>query len=343
MFDFMIIGDGEELVTEVVNLLYENQSLSRREKLEKLSVIGGVYIPSIQEFESVQRRIYKSKTCISSPIVTANTAFSDSFLIEVTRGCPYNCNFCMTSHINNPPHYSGFEEIRRAFDIGIQSCSTIGLLGALVPANPCFEQLCEYILEQKKNNDFKVSIGSLRADFITPLNIKMLTACGQKTTTIAIEAGSQRMRDLINKRLTEEQIMQAVHTCYENGLEGLKLYAIIGFPTETQEDVVALIDLAKKIKQNKKLTLSVNSFVPKKQTPFQNVEMENSKSLEKKMQYLKKECHKSGIVFRPCSVAWNEIQGKISVGNKNIFEALYASYRDGATLGAFRKNFRKIN
>lgn len=343
IFDFIIIGDGEELINDIVNLLYKFQSLSKKEKLDKLSEIDGVYVPAIHKFEDIKRRIYKAKTCISSPIVTSNTAFSDSFLIEITRGCPYNCNFCLTSHINNPPHYSDFEEIKRAFDIGVDNCSTIGLLGALVPANPCFENLCEYILAKKEERDFKVSIGSLRADFITPLNVKMLTSCGQKTTTIAIEAGSQRMRDFINKRLTEEQILQAVNTCYENGLDGLKLYAMIGFPTETQDDIDALINLSKKIKQNKKLTLSVNSFVPKKHTPFQDFKMEDNKSLEKKMQYLKKECHKSGIVLRPCSVSWNEIQGVISVGDRKIFDALYASYLDGATIGAFRKNFRKIN
>ena len=343
MFDFIMVGDGEELVNEVANTLYKYKSSSKAYKLEKLAEISGIYVPSIQQFKDIKRRIFNNKSCISSPIVTTDTAFSDSFLIEVTRGCPYKCNFCMTSHINNPPHYAPMEAMKSAFDIGIEKCSAVGLLGALVPANPSFESLCEYILEQKEKYDFKVSIGSLRADFITPLNIKMLTSCGQKTATIAVEAGSQRMRDFINKKLTEEQIMNAVNTCYENGLDGLKLYAMIGFPTETQDDIDELVELSRKIKQNKKLTLSVNSFVPKKFTPFENIEQENSKSLEKKIAYLKKACHKSGISFRPCSIAWNEIQGAISLGERNLLEILYASCQDGATIGAFRKNLRKLN
>ena len=162
-----------------------------------------------------------------------------------------------------------------------------------------------------------------------------------KSATIAIEAGSQRMRDFINKKLTEEQILAAVETCYENGLDGLKLYAMVGFPTETQEDIEELIRLTKKIKHNKKLSISVNSFVPKRQTPFENMPMENSKSLEKKFNYLRKECHKFGIAFRPCSIAWNEIQGYISVGNASLFDALFGAYKDGATIGAFKKHFRK--
>ena len=340
IFDFIMVGDGEELINEVVNLLYENKNLPKLQKLEKLANIEGIYVPSLQGFENIKRRIYKSDNCISSPIVTPNTAFSDTFLIEITRGCPYKCNFCLTSHINNPCHYSSFDSIKDAVNTGIENCSTIGLLGALVPANPCFEDLCKYILDKREYNDFKVSIGSLRADFITPLNIKMLTTCGQKTATIAIEAGSQRMRDFINKKLTEEQILSAVQTCYENGLEGLKLYAMIGFPGETFEDIEAIVNLSKRIKQNKKLTLAVNSFVPKKFTPFENIMPENTKSLETKINYLKKECHKAGIAFRPSSIAWNNIQSVISTGNRELYDKLYAAYKNGSTIGAFKKFFR---
>ena len=341
IFDFIIVGDGEELILEASNFLYENQNLTKEEKLHKLSKIEGIYVPSLQKFSDIKRRIFISKDCISSPIVTTDTAFSDSFLIEVCRGCPYKCNFCMTSHINQPVHYPSFDSIKKALNTGLTKCSTIGLLGALVPANPCFEQLCEHILDLRKEKEFKVAIGSLRADFISDLNIKMLTECGQKTTTLAVEAGSQKMRDFINKRLTEEQILQAVDTCFKNGLDGLKIYAMIGFPNETQEDIEELINLMKKIKKGKKLTLSVNSFVPKKFTPFEVYEMEASKSLDKKFNYLKKECHKSGIAFRPSSISWNEIQGKISLGNRDLINSLYQAYKNGYTVGAFKKAFRK--
>ena len=344
IFDFIMIGDGEDLLNEVSAVLYENKALSKQEKLEKLSEIEGCYVPSLHDFSQVKRRIYKSADCAYSPIVTPNTAFSDTFLVEVVRGCPFKCNFCMTSHINNPPKYADFSSIKNAIDTGVKNCSAIGLLGALVPANPCFDKLCEYLLDLKPNKDFKLSIGSLRADFITPLSVKTLAECGQKSATIAVEAGSQRMRDFINKKLTEEQILKAADTCYENGLDGLKLYGIVGFEGETQDDVAELVNLVKKIKKNKnkKLSLSINSFVPKKSTPFANMKMESSKSLEKKFNYIKKECLKIGVAFRPCSIAWNEIQGVISVGDAAILDALYASYKDGATIGAFRKNFRKI-
>ena len=340
IFDFIIIGDGEEIISEIAEVLYNNQQLSRKEKLQKLSQIEGIYVPIISNFSQIIRRIHISKDCISSPIVTDNTAFSDTFLVEISRGCPFKCNFCLTSHINQPVHHSSFESIIKAIETGLEKCNNIGLLGALVPANPCFENLCEYLIEKRQSKDFKVSIGSLRADFITDLNIKMLTQCGQKNATIAIEAGSQKMRDFINKKLTEEQILNAVETCYRGGLDGIKAYAIVGFPNETIDDIDELITLMQKIKQGKKLVLSINSFVPKKFTPFEHYEMENSKSLEKKFNYIKKACLKNGIAFRPCSIAWNEIQGKISTGDRNLFLPIYDAFRSGASIGAFKKAFR---
>ncbi len=340
IFDFIIIGDGEEIIGEIAEVLYNSRKLSRKEKLEKLSQIDGVYVPSLSDFSQINRRIYISKNCISSPIVTDNTAFLDTFLVEISRGCPFKCNFCLTSHINQPVHHSSFESITKAIETGLKKCKNIGLLGALVPANPCFENLCEYLIEKRQQQEFKVSIGSLRADFITDLNIKMLTSCGQKNATIAIEAGSQKMRNFINKKLTEEQILNAVETCYKGGLDGIKVYAMVGFPNETQEDIDELITLIQKIKQGKKLVLSINSFVPKKSTPFEHYEMENSKSLENKFNYIKKACLKRGIAFRPCSIAWNEIQGKISTGDKTLFLPLYEAFRSGATVGAFKKAFR---
>jgi len=343
IFDFIIIGDGEEVIIDVAKVLYGNKDCSKEQRLELLAEIEGVYVPKIQKFSEIKRRIFNSKDAIYSPIVTDNTAFADTFLVEVSRGCPYKCNFCLTSHINQPIKHSSFESIKNAINIGLSKSNNLGLLGALVPANPCFENLCEYLLELRQKQEFKVSIGSLRADFISPLNIQMLTACGQKNTTIAIEAGSQRMRDFINKKLTEEQILNAAKTCFDNGLDGLKLYAMIGFPNETQEDIDELLSLVKKIKMGKKVTLSVNSFVPKKFTPFEIYSMESSKSLEKKMNYLKKECHKIGVAFRPCSVAWNEIQGVISTGTRELMPALYSAYLDNATIGAFKKHFRNKN
>lgn len=343
IFDFIIVGDGEDIIPKIAKLLYDSHDLSKNSKLEKLAKIKGIYVPSIQNFSEIKRISYLSKECISSPIVTTNTTFSDTFLVEISRGCPYKCNFCLTSHINTPIHHATFESITKQIDIGLQKCNNIGLLGALVPANPCFENLCEYLLKKREKKDFKVSIGSLRADFITDLNIKMLRECGQKNATIAIEAGSQKMRDFINKKLTEDQIIQAAETCFRGGMDGLKIYAMIGLPNETLEDIEALIHLLKKIRNGKKLTLSINSFVPKKFTPFEKFPMENRKSLEKKLNYIKKECHKLGINFRPCSIAWNEIQGIISIANRSLLPYIYQGYYDGYTLGAFRKALKKYN
>ena len=186
----------------------------------------------------------------------------------------------------------------------------------------------------------------MRADSISPLIIKTLTACGQKHSTIAIEAGSERLRKLINKNLTEKQIFETVKTAYENGLSGLKIYAMIGHPTETQEDIDELVALAKKLKSSFKtfdLTFSFSTFVPKAHTPFQFCEREATKQLEKKYEYLKKEFHKLGVKIRTSSVKWDYWQALLSRADRRICDYLIDVYRSGANLGAFKQSYKKMH
>ena len=358
-FDFIIIGDGENS-NQIINLIYENKTLSKREILQKLSEIEGIYVPSKYQIEynedfsiksvspddKVKKCAIKNLNCTSSPIVTADTIFSNNCLIEIARGCPNKCAFCLASYSNLPFRYPPYEQIVEAIDTGVEATGKIGLLGALVSAHPRFDEISEYILKKLEKQKFEVSISSLRADRINPLTVQMLVKGGQKTSTIAIEAGSQRLRDFINKRLTEEQIFNSVKIAKENGLSGMKMYSMIGLPTETMADIDELCSLMKRLQKEFKgfsLTLSSSSFVPKANTPFQWLGREKIKSLETKNDYLKKHLHISGIKYRPTSIKWDNIQGLISRGDRRMAGLLVEFCKNSASLGSINRAYKNYN
>lgn len=355
-FDFIIIGDGENS-QQIIDLMYENRNLSKYEILEKLSQIEGIYVPSkysveynedfsiknISPDEKVKKFTLNHLNCTSSPIVTPDTIFSNNCLIEIARGCPQKCAFCLASYANLPFRYPPYEQIIEAVDLGIEKAGKIGLLGALVSAHPHFDEIADYILNKLENQKFEVSISSLRADRINPRIVQMLVKGGQKTSTIAIEAGSQRLRDFINKRLSEEQIFDSVRVAQENGLKGLKLYSMIGLPTETMADIDELCDLMKRLQKEFRgfsLTLSSSSFVPKANTPFQWFGREKLKTLEAKNDYLKKNLHISGIKYRPTSIKWDNIQGLIARGDRRLAGVLVDFCKNSASLGSINRAYK---
>jgi len=365
-FDVITLGDGEEILTELINAYKEVRYLdNRREKLAHLAQVRGVYVPSLYDVEYNSDDTIKSYTrnnlkapeilnkrcietltdCTYTPILTKKTMFSDMFLIETSRGCPRRCAFCLASYLNLPARYPDFKSIIDSIDIGLNNSSKIGLLGALITEHPEFNRICEHILFKRTQKEFQLSVSSLRADKITPLMVKTLVAGGQKNTTIAVEAGSERLRKVINKNLSEEDIRNSVRTARENGLSGLKIYGMIGLPTEKQEDIVELVNLMSKLKkENKgfKLTLSISSFVPKAHTPFQWEKREDIKELQGKNEFLRKELHKIGIEFKPTSVKWDYIQAVLSRGDRRLSPLLEKVYEHGGSLGSWGRSYKEM-
>ena len=190
-----------------------------------------------------------------------------------------------------------------------------------------------------------MGISSLRTDSVTSNMVKTLVLGGQRTSTIAIEAASERLRKFINKNLTEEQILNAVKISRENGLKGLKIYSMIGIPTETQEDIEEFLRLAKKIKNENKgfdITFSFSSFVPKPQTPFQWSPREDSKKLEKKQKYLEKELSKIGVSSKFSSIKWDYWQTLLSRGGEELTPFLIEVYKKGGKNGAYKSVLKDL-
>lgn len=267
--------------------------------------------------------------------------------MEMSRGCANRCGFCLASYLNLPLRSVPYDELIKTINLGLSYTNNIALLGAQISAHPRFHDVCKYIYDKiQSGEDIKMSVSSLRVDAMTEDVVKTLTAAGQKNSTLAIEAGSDRLRKVINKNLSEEQIFNAVQIARDNGLKGLKFYGMIGLPTETEDDINAIIDLAKRIKKENKgfnISFGFSSFVPKPNTPFQWFGRENTKSLENKSSYLKKELHKLGVTVHISSIKWDYWQAVLSRGDESLSDFILEVYNQGGKLGAFKSAAKKYN
>ncbi len=347
-FDFIIIGDGEDINLKVVEICKSCKYKSKVEVLEKLAELDGIYVPSIVQ-KKVQKLTKRLESCVYTPIISSEAFFSNTFIIEMARGCANRCGFCLASYMNLPLRCAPYEDILKAIESGLKYTNKIALLGAQISAHPKFVEIFNFIDKKiKSGQQIEMSVSSLRVDAVRPEIIKTLVDAGQKNITLAIEAGSDRLRKVINKNLPKEKIFEAVKVSASAGLKGLKFYGMIGLPTETDEDINALVSLAEKIKKNYKsfdISFGFSSFVPKPNTPFQWIGREATKSLEQKAQYLKKEMHKLGVQVSVSSIKWDYWQAVLSRGGDGFADFLIDVYKNGGKLGDFKKSAKqhKIN
>ena len=359
-FDFMIIGDGEGgksrgkygdksygVNLSALEICRENKTKPFSEYKDKLAELNGVYVPGINSYNNpVKKSTVNLEDCLYTPILSDESFFPNTFIIETSRGCSNCCGFCIASYLNLPVRFVSYETIIDRIEFGLKYTNKIALLGALVSAHPRFEDICDYIYKKiQAGVNIEMSISSMRANTLTPNIIKTLVAAGQKNITIAIEAATERLRKVVNKNITEEEIFNAIKVSKENGLKGIKIYAMLGLPTETKEDVEEFIRLARDLKKEFKgfdITFSFSTFVPKPHTPFQFLPREDTKSLEKKINCLQKEFHKMGINARFSSPKWDYFQTLLSRGDSSLTEYLIEVYKQGGKLGAYKSAAKKF-
>jgi len=346
IFDFLIIGDGEETNLEAVRICKDNKDKTKSEILELLSHVDGIYVPCLKQ--NCVRKVTKKLTeCIYTPIISPNAFFSNTFILEVERGCANRCAFCLASYMNLPIRFVEYEKIIDAIELGLKYTNKIALLGAQITAHPRFNDICKYIdAKIKRGQNIEMSVSSLRVDSFVPEVVQTLVDAGQKNLTLAIEAGSERLRKVINKNLKEEQIFKAIEVARQCGLKGIKFYGMIGLPTETMEDIEETVNLAKRIRERYKgfdISFGFSTFVPKANTPFQWFGRESEKSLEAKANYLRKELHKLGIQASISSAKWDYYQALLSRGDSGLTDYLIDVYKLGGKLGAFKKAAKNLN
>ncbi len=342
--DVVIVGEGEEVAGEFIEAYRANRSKERSELLRTVGRILGVYIPEFYEVithedgtikerrklepsapDRIMKRTVRDINTMpaATAIVTPNTEFSDMYLTELTRGCGRHCRFCMAGYISLPPRNLDSETAREQVHKADEICGKIGLVGAALSDYPDIGQVCDAI-------EGGVSVSSLRADSMTGALIDRLARSGHKTIAIAPEAGSERLRKVINKGIHESDVLRAADMVFGRGIPNLKLYFIIGLPTETQEDIAAILSLAEKVREVQlrharpagrigRITLSVNSFVPKPFTPFQWEPMEAVESLNKKQRFLDKAVKKIGNMNMIHDLPkWEHVQALLARGDRRV-------------------------
>ena len=373
--DLFVIGEGEEMNNELLTLLHraKQENWTKQQFLAQAAQIPGVYVPSLYDIrykpdgtlesitardgapEKVTKRIvidFDKAPFPTSPIVPSTEVVHDRVNLELFRGCVRGCRFCQAGHIYRPIRAKKPETLIRQ---GIECLKNTGhqdvtLLSLSTSDYRHLNQLCDGMLEYCESRSIGLSLPSLRADNFSMELMEKLQKVRKSGLTFAVEGGSQRLRDAINKNVTEEDLLHTCAIAFAGGWNNVKLYYMLGLPTETDEDIVGIAEMANQVlhcwRQNAtnknrgvKITISTSCFIPKPHSPFQ-WEAQISKE-----EYLRRvELLRSSIMARNVTYNWHDaetsvIEAALSRGDRKLSAVIEEVWKNGGRLEAWSDYF----
>ncbi len=359
MLDAVIIGEVEPVMAGLQDVFLGGGD--RWEQIDRLSRLPGVYVPAKYDVsyasDGTISRVGLAEPELALPVARLNARnvndfqtmsavlspdieLGDMFLIEMTRGCARGCRFCLAGYTSLPVRHRHVDHLMEGIQQGMQLRKRIGLISAATSDHPQLEQLLARMLDAGAN----VSLSSLRIDRITPFLVEALVRSGTRTITLAPEAGSQRMRDVINKRLTHEQIVQAAELAGRGGIPNVKLYFIVGLPGETDDDARELATLSAEVlsrarAENRYARVAVNlsPHVPKAQTAFQWEPMADVETSTQRIKLIQRALGPLGIDVRFEAPASQRVQAILARGDRRLAPVVLETQR----LQQFEVNLRR--
>jgi radical SAM superfamily enzyme YgiQ (UPF0313 family) len=358
-FDLFILGEAEETLPQFARYFEEFRRLGHN-RLILLNTLQkqlyGIYVPSLYDVKySADSKISAVKPreagwpekikinsikdinafCTEEVISAPQTEMEDMFLVEVSRGCARSCRFCAVSFVYRPARFRSYKEVVASINHGLKTKKRIGLVGTAVSEHPDLIKICEYII----GKNAQAGIGSLRIDQINENIVDLIKANGIETVALAPEAGSQRMRNVLRKDITEEDVISAIELLMEKEIPNLRLYFMVGLPNEEERDIDAIIELTKKIQHTalkhtkgkrkfRRITLSINQFIPKPRTPLQWCALADINDVAKKIKKILNAFKNDKQVKVIHDVPkWNYVQALLSLGDRRVGEILLAVKR----------------
>ena len=353
--DLFVIGEGEEVVQELIDE-YRTSS-GKSDFLQRATAIPGIYVPDLydQNSQPVVKRVVKDLDNVFWPtnsIVPSTAIVHDRAVLELFRGCFHGCKFCQAGHTGNPVRSRSPDVLVRQGKEAITNSGYDEL--ALLSLSTCdykhLDELCEKLIEWCEPKKVNLSLPSLRADNFGIDLMERVQKVRKSGLTFAPEAGTQRLRDHINKKITEEDLLEACRVAFQGGWNSVKLYYMLGLPTETDEDVTAIAALSEKVfktwkehtnnnKKRVRITVSTSCFIPKPHTPFQREAQISISEYRRRVDLLKSSFRSKSIVYNWHSSEQGYVEAALTRGDKKLGDVIEEAWRKGARLDSWSEHF----
>ncbi|MCD6300427.1 MAG: TIGR03960 family B12-binding radical SAM protein [Dehalococcoidales bacterium] len=373
--DLFVIGEGEEVLPELINSFrdWKGTGASKEELFHQVATIPGIYVPSLYQVEyeadgrvksitptvaqasyPVQRRIVTQlPPPVTKPVVPYIEVVHDRGTVEIQRGCSRGCRFCQAGMIYRPVRERPQSEVLQAVEEIIANCgyNEISLVSLSTSDYSHIDDLVADLFRRYQERNLILSLPSLRIDSFSVKLLDLLSSHKRTGLTFAPEVGSERLRQVINKNIPEEKLLETATAAFDRGWTNLKLYFMLGLPAETNEDVEGIIQLVSKVQslgkrakgKRPQLRISLSNFIPKPHTPFQWVAQESEPELRAKHELLTQGLRRKGIRLSWQDPRLSLLEAVLSRGDRRLGKVIYRVWQLGSTFDAWNEHFNYQN